>query len=103
MTIIEIVTHRARSIEQEGFLYSAIAIFARELALHQLIGGHPLLEIILRHIGRGVRVLQLMQIAAVLGSCQVCNAGAKYPLKEVKAALQEAREGHGQGKVLLEG
>lgn len=52
-----------------------------------------------------VPILQLVQDLAVQDSesCQVCDAGAKYPLKDVKAAMQEARVGHGQGKVLLEG
>ena len=31
------------------------------------------------------------------------HAGAKYPLKAVKAAMQEAQKGGSQGKVLLEG
>ncbi len=46
-----------------------------------------------------------MQDLAEQDSCQlgVCDAEAKYPLKDVEAAMQAARVGHGQGKIMLEG
>jgi hypothetical protein len=44
-----------------------------------------------------------MQDLAEQDSCQLCDAEAKYPLKDVEAAMQAARVGHGQGKILLEG